>query len=84
LQHALVLAVRRGVKTELLVPSRSNHRIADLARRKLLREQSANGAVVHYYPRGMVHAKAMVIVARLPTVSSPRARRTPHPTASAG
>ena len=35
LQHALVLAARRGVRTEVVVPSRSNHRVADIARRAL-------------------------------------------------
>jgi cardiolipin synthase A/B len=38
LQRALLLSARRGVQTELLVPAHSNHRIADIARRKLLRE----------------------------------------------
>ena len=61
LQHALVLAARRGVRTELVVPSRSNHRLADIARGALLREITAAGVIVHYYPKGMVHAKAMVI-----------------------
>lgn len=71
LQHALVLSARRGVKTELVVPAWSNHRIADLARREFLRELSANGVVVHYYARGMVHAKAMVIDGHFAYVGSP-------------
>lgn len=71
LQHALVLAARRGVKTELLVPARSNHRVADLARRRLLRELSANGVDVHYYGKGMVHAKAVVIDDAFAYVGSP-------------
>jgi cardiolipin synthase A/B len=71
LQHALVLSARRGVKTELLVPAWSNHRIADVARREFLRELSANGVVVHYYARGMVHAKAMVIDDHFAYVGSP-------------
>jgi cardiolipin synthase A/B len=71
LQHALVLAARRGVKTELLVPSRSNHRVADIARRKLLRELSANRVDVHYYGRGMVHAKAVVVDDACAYVGSP-------------
>jgi cardiolipin synthase len=71
LQHALVLAARRGVKTEVLVPSRSNHALADVARRRLLRELAANGVVVHAYPLGMVHAKAMVIDDTFAYVGSP-------------
>jgi cardiolipin synthase len=71
LQHALVLAARRGVKTALVLPAWSNHRIADMARRELVRELVANGVVVHYYTRGMVHAKAMVIDDAFAYVGSP-------------
>jgi cardiolipin synthase len=71
LQHALVLAARRGVETEVLVPAWSNHRVADVARRELVRELSANGVVVHYYTGGMVHAKAMVIDDAFAYVGSP-------------
>ena len=71
LQHALVLSARRGVRTELVVPSRSNHRVADMARRTLLRELGAAGVAVRYYPRGMVHAKAMVVDDAFAYVGSP-------------
>jgi cardiolipin synthase len=71
LQHALVLAAHRGVVTEVVVPSVSNHRIADVARRSLLRALSAEGVRVLYYPRGMVHAKAMAIDASFAYVGSP-------------
>lgn len=71
LQHALVLAAHRGVVTEVVVPSVSNHRIADVARRSLLRALSAAGVRVLYYPRGMVHAKAMAIDASFAYVGSP-------------
>jgi len=71
LQHAVVLAARRGVKTEVLVPARSNHRVADLARRPMIRELLAEGVAVHFYARGMVHAKAVVIDDTWAFVGSP-------------
>jgi len=71
LQHALVLAVRRGVRVDVVVPAVSNHRLADVARRNLLRELSAAGVVLHYYERGMVHAKAMVVDDAFAYVGSP-------------
>ncbi len=71
LQHALVLAARRGVCTEVVVPAQSNHRIADMARRTMLRELGGAGVSVHYYPKGMVHAKAMVVDDTFAYVGSP-------------
>jgi cardiolipin synthase len=71
LQHALVLAARRGVSTALVVPARSNHRVADVARRRFLRELVAGGVAVHYYEPGMVHAKAMVVDDAFAYVGSP-------------
>jgi len=71
LQHALVLAARRGVATELVVPSVSNHLMADVARRGLLRELAHAGVVLRYYDKGMVHAKAMAIDDAFAYVGSP-------------
>ncbi len=71
LQHALVLAARRGVRTEVLVPSRSNHSVADIARGGLLRELTAAGVHIHYYGLGMVHAKAMVVDDTFAYIGSP-------------
>jgi cardiolipin synthase A/B len=71
LQHALVLAARRGARVDIVVPSRSNHHVADIARRALLRELRTAGVAVHYYPHGMVHAKAMVIDDTFAYVGSP-------------
>ena len=70
-QHALVLAARRSVKTELLVPSKSNHALADFARRGLLRELTAAGVHVRFYGKGMVHAKGMVVDDAFAFVGSP-------------
>lgn len=60
LMMALTLAARRGVAVDLLLPRRSNHRLADMARPAALRELSAAGASV-WLTDGMIHAKAVVI-----------------------
>ena len=66
---ALTLAARRGVAVDLLIPYRSNHRLADIARHSALRELSAAGARVWLAPT-MVHAKAVLIDDDLALVGS--------------
>lgn len=60
LLDAWCMACRRGVQVSLLVPLRSNHRLADWARERALRELAAAGAQVWLAP-GMVHAKAVLV-----------------------
>jgi cardiolipin synthase len=60
LLDAWCIACRRGVQVHLIVPARSNHRLADWARERALRQLAAAGAQVWLAP-GMVHAKAVVI-----------------------
>ncbi len=57
---SLTLAARRGVKVELLIPKKSNHRLADIARHRALRELISAGAHIWVLPQ-MIHAKAIVI-----------------------
>lgn len=57
---SLTLAARRGVKVDLLLPRKSNHRLADLSRHRALRELKAAGASIWLLPH-MIHAKAVVI-----------------------
>lgn len=66
---SLTLAARRGVVIDLLLPERSNHRLADLARHRALRELVSAGAHVSFLPR-MIHAKAIVIDDELAFVGS--------------
>lgn len=54
------MACRRGVRVTLVVPRRSNHRLADWARGRALRDLAAAGAEIYLFPR-MIHAKAIVI-----------------------
>lgn len=60
LLQAIVIACRRGVRVTLLVPKRSNHRLADWARERALRDLSAAGATILCLPR-MLHAKLLIV-----------------------
>jgi cardiolipin synthase len=71
LLKALALKARSGCDVRVLVPMRSNHPVADLARGPALREICAAGATLYAYPRVMVHAKAMVFDSSLAITGSP-------------
>ena len=57
---ALTLAARRGVRVDIVMPRRSNHRLADVARHRPLRDLAAAGACIWFEP-WMQHAKVVVI-----------------------
>jgi cardiolipin synthase A/B len=58
---ALTIAARRGVDVRILVPIKSNQRLADFARGGYLREMHEAGAQILYYTGDMIHAKGGVI-----------------------
>jgi cardiolipin synthase len=60
LARALEIAARRGVDVRVVVPFKSNHRIADLVAGPLLRELEAGGGKVHRYTPAMLHAKVVL------------------------
>jgi len=66
---ALTLAARRGVQVDLMLPRRSNHRLADVARHRPLRDLAAAGARLWFTPF-MQHAKAVVIDEQLALAGS--------------
>lgn len=66
---ALTLAARRGVAVDLLLPKKSNHRLADIARHSALRELAAAGASIWLAP-AMIHAKAVLVDDDLALVGS--------------
>ncbi|MDR0378412.1 MAG: phospholipase D-like domain-containing protein [Candidatus Accumulibacter sp.] len=66
---SLTLAARRGIEVDLVIPARSNHKLADFARHRALREMIVAGARVWLHP-GMVHAKAVLIDDELALVGS--------------
>ena len=57
---ALTLAARRGVSVDLLLPQKSNHWLAEIARHVALRELSSAGGRAWMFPQ-MMHAKVVVI-----------------------
>jgi cardiolipin synthase len=70
LVRALSLAARRGVDVRLIVPRRSNHITADLARAGYMRDlHTAGGRVLLYCPV-MLHAKAVVFDDELAVIGS--------------
>ena len=71
MQLALVLAAKRGVRAQLVVPIRSNHALADFARRGPLRELRGAGVEICGYPAGMIHGKAMIVDRSFAYVGSP-------------
>jgi cardiolipin synthase len=70
LLDALCMAARRGIDLRLVLPRRSNHRLADLARESYLSQlQEAGARILLYRPR-MLHAKAMLIDDRVAVTGS--------------
>jgi cardiolipin synthase len=61
LANALRIAALRGVDVRIMVPERSNQRIADFARGAYLRDAETAGTKIYYFTEGMLHAKAFVI-----------------------
>ena len=70
LEAALRLAARRGVKIDLVIPLRSNHRLADFARNRSLRALGAAGVSIHLL-HTMNHAKAVVFDRSIALCGSP-------------
>lgn len=70
LEDAMRLAARRGVKIDLCIPAKSNHRLADFARNRSLRALSNAGVAIHLLRR-MNHAKAMVFDRSVALCGSP-------------
>jgi cardiolipin synthase len=70
LARALELAARRGVDVRVVVPNRSNHLSADLARVGYLRQVHQAGGLVMRYRPGMIHGKAIVVDDEIAVVGS--------------
>lgn len=60
LRDALRRAARRGVEVDIVLPAESNHRLADFARSRAMRDLAEAGVMFHLLPT-MSHAKAVVV-----------------------
>ncbi|MCF7687172.1 MAG: PLDc N-terminal domain-containing protein [Cephaloticoccus sp.] len=65
LLRSLIVKVRSGCAITLVVPAKSNHRIADFARKHYLRELRHAGVQVKLFGPGMMHCKATLADGRV-------------------
>jgi cardiolipin synthase len=61
LGNALAIAAKRHVDVRILLPRRSNQRLADFARGAYLRDMQEAGCRIQFFQAGMIHAKAGII-----------------------
>jgi cardiolipin synthase len=70
LLEALCIASGRNVEVSIIIPQKSNHRLADLVREGYLTRVQEVGAGVWLYKPRMLHAKAILIDGTLAIVGS--------------
>jgi cardiolipin synthase len=68
---ALSVQARAGRDVRILVPARSNHRVADFARGPALRVLHDAGARIYTYPHRMIHTKLLLFDKDLAVTGSP-------------
>jgi cardiolipin synthase len=61
LLRTLIVKARAGRDVTVIVPARSNHPIADLARKNYLRQLRRAGGRVLLFKPGMIHSKAVMV-----------------------
>ena len=68
--EALCIAVSRKVDVTVILPEKSNHRLADIVREGYLSRIQEAGGTLRLYEPGMLHAKAVLIDDSLAMVGS--------------
>ncbi len=68
--RSLMVKARAGHDVTIIVPVRSNHRVADYARRYYTRELAKAGVRVRLFHHGMLHSKAVIVDDRLALMGS--------------
>jgi len=70
LKKAFLLAARRGVNVNIILPRHSNHPSADLMRAVDIRKLAEEGVKIWFYTPGMIHAKVMLFDNTLAIIGS--------------
>lgn len=70
LLRSLIVKARAGCEVTLVTPRRSDHPVADFARRHYLRELQRAGVRVRLWSPGMLHAKAIIVDDRIGLLGS--------------
>ncbi len=68
--EALCIAIDRRIDVSIIIPKKSNHRLADLVREGYLSRVQEVGAEVWLYEQSMLHAKAILVDDTLAIVGS--------------
>jgi cardiolipin synthase len=71
LLRSMIVKARAGCSVTLVVPAKSNHPVADFARRNFTRELVRAGGRVLLYQGGMIHAKAVIVDDKVALFGSP-------------
>lgn len=67
---ALIAAALRGVQVDLVLPARSDRRLADAAGRASFAELLEAGVRIHRHQKGLLHAKSLTLDDRIAAVGS--------------
>lgn len=68
--NALKITAKSGVKVTLLLPERPDNRTAFYASQTYFKDLLFCGVRIHYYTRGMMHSKTMIVDGAICTVGS--------------
>ncbi len=70
MENELLIALKRGVRVDLIVPLKSNHSIVDLLARPLYNRLIKAGAHIWLYQHTVIHSKTATIDGRWSTIGS--------------
>ncbi len=68
--NALMIASKSGVRVTLLLPEKPDSKTAFFASQTYFKQLLKSGVAVHYYTKGMMHSKVMIIDGAVCTVGS--------------